>query len=154
MLARTGLPADRLVLEVTESALHDADDARDVLGQLRALGTTIALDDFGSGFSSLGQLRDMPVDILKIDRSFVRSLTADTDSRAYLRTIVELGQILGMTVCAEGVEEQDQWDVLRSLGCDLGQGWLFGRPAPAAAVSLAPSPLRSVPVAADPHRFR
>lgn len=140
VLARTGAPADHLVLEVTESALHNAEEAREVLGELRALGIAIALDDFGSGYSSLGQLRDMPVDILKIDRSFVRAATADAQGRAYLRTIVELGQILGMAVCAEGIEDKAQRDVLYSLGCDLGQGWLFGRPVPAAEVP-APRPL-------------
>ncbi|MBA2770386.1 MAG: bifunctional diguanylate cyclase/phosphodiesterase [Sporichthyaceae bacterium] len=137
VLARTGVPADRLVLEVTESALHSAQDARQVLSRLRDLGGTIALDDFGSGYSSLGQLRDMPVDMLKIDKSFVQNLSGDSQGRAYLRTIVKLGQILGMTVCAEGIEERAQRDVLYSLGCDLGQGWLFGRPVPAGEVDVA-----------------
>jgi len=131
ILARTGLAPERLVVEITESALARREDAATVLTELRERGITVALDDFGAGMSSLGQLRQLPVDVLKIDRSFVSGLDVDERGRAYLRTIVELGHTLGMRVCAEGVETERQANLVGRLGCHTAQGWHFGRPVAA-----------------------
>ncbi len=130
ILEESGLAADRLVLEVTETALHDIDQAEKVLLKLRRIGVRIALDDFGTGYSSLGHLRRLPIDLLKIDRSFVNSLD-DAQGSAILHTIVQLARTLGMRVCAEGVESREQADAIRELGIQECQGWLFGHPLPA-----------------------
>ena len=118
-LAQSGLPAERLQLEITETVLmHDPEAANKVFGELRALGVRIALDDFGTGYSSLSYLRLFSFDKIKIDRSFVRELAEDPESLAFIRTIVSLGSTLGMQVCVEGVETQDQYDWVRALGCN------------------------------------
>ncbi len=130
VLARTGLSGERLVLELTETSVQDLDSAEKTLLDIRDLGVRIALDDFGIGYSSLGYLRTLPIDLLKIDRSFVRQLDSG-HGRAFLHTIVELAQAVGMRVCAEGVEETKQADIVYRLGVDEWQGFLFGRPVPA-----------------------
>jgi diguanylate cyclase (GGDEF)-like protein/PAS domain S-box-containing protein len=127
------LPACALTLEITESALmEDPDLAARTLTQLRRLGVGIAIDDFGTGYSSLSYLRMFPVTSVKIDRSFIDSLTVNEDGRAIVEGVVRLAHTLGLTVVAEGVETSEQLDVLRDLGCDYGQGYLFSRPVPAA----------------------
>ena len=125
----TGLPPSSLILEITESGLM-ARTAGTIgrLAELRALGVHLAIDDFGTGYSSLSYLERFPVDILKIDRSFIASVTASGERPAIARAIVELGRTLGLRVVAEGIEEPDQADWLVSLGCPLGQGYLFSRP--------------------------
>ena len=132
-LVASGLPADRLVLEITESAImDDVEQSAAVLGELKALGAVLAIDDFGTGHSSLSHLRDLPVDVLKIDRSFVAPLVQPSRAeRAFVRAIVDLARALGMRTVAEGVEVQTQYDVLQALGCDTVQGYLTGRPTPA-----------------------
>ncbi|NKC34220.1 putative bifunctional diguanylate cyclase/phosphodiesterase [Falsiroseomonas selenitidurans] len=133
-LADTGLPARRLELEVTESLLQeDPDDVVRLLRDLRALGVSIAMDDFGTGWSSLAHLWRFPFGKLKVDRAFVTDLGRDSKVCAILATIVGLGRILDMTVVAEGVETEDQARILTAEGCEQGQGWLFGRPMPAEA---------------------
>jgi len=132
-LAAAGLPAGQLVLEVTESVLVD-DVAAVVerLAQLRATGVKVAIDDFGTGYSSLSYLRQLPADRIKIDRSFVADLSSGGAAATLVSTIIELARSLGLDVVAEGVETTDQREQLTALHCSHGQGWLFGRPAPAA----------------------
>jgi diguanylate cyclase (GGDEF)-like protein len=130
-LAESGLAAERLELEVTESVLLATDDtALDQLKTLRGMGVHIAMDDFGTGHSSLTQLRVFPFDRLKIDRSFVRDLCAGSDAAAIVRAVASLGRSLGIRVTAEGVETEAQLEGLRAEGCDAAQGYLFGRPVP------------------------
>jgi EAL domain-containing protein (putative c-di-GMP-specific phosphodiesterase class I) len=133
VLAGTGMPADRLCLEMTESVLMtDTEENLAQLVRLKALGVTLAIDDFGTGYSSLAYLRRFPVDTLKIDRSFVERLGEQTDDAALARTIVQLGRSLGMSTVAEGIEEYGQLAALRDMGCTYAQGYYFSRPVPAA----------------------
>ena len=130
-LATTGLPAGRLKLEVTEGVLmQDADGALACLHRLRALGVRIALDDFGTGYSSLSYLRRFPFDKLKIDRAFISDI-ADPDAAAIIRAVVGIGQSLGMSIVAEGVETVEQMEAVRREGCNEVQGFLFSKPLPA-----------------------
>ncbi|MEV6851954.1 bifunctional diguanylate cyclase/phosphodiesterase [Actinoplanes sp. NPDC051411] len=132
ILAETGMPAQQLCLEMTESVLMtDTDDNLEQLVRLKALGVTLAIDDFGTGYSSLAYLRRFPVDTLKIDRSFVERLGALTDDTALADTIVQLGKSLGMDTVAEGIEEFGQLAALREMGCHFAQGYYFSRPVPA-----------------------
>jgi EAL domain-containing protein (putative c-di-GMP-specific phosphodiesterase class I) len=132
VLAETGMPAAQLCLEMTESVLMgDTEENLEQLRRLKALGVTLAVDDFGTGYSSLAYLRRFPMDTLKIDRSFVERLGAQTDDAALAATIVQLGQSLGMSTVAEGIEEYGQFAELRRLGCTLAQGYYFSRPVPA-----------------------
>ncbi|WP_305784768.1 putative bifunctional diguanylate cyclase/phosphodiesterase [Symbioplanes lichenis] len=134
VLAETGLPAASLCLEMTESVLlTDTDENLAELHRLKALGVTLAMDDFGTGYSSLAYLRRYPMDILKIDRSFVDRLGAgEREDEALVRTIVRLARTLGMTTVAEGIENAAQLATLRELDCDLAQGYHLSRPLPAA----------------------
>jgi predicted signal transduction protein with EAL and GGDEF domain len=128
----SGLPPHRLELEITESLLlQDSAEAARVMAGLQALGVTISLDDFGTGWSSLAYLRRFPFDELKIDRLFLRDLDADPRVEAVVTAILGLGRGLGIRVVAEGVETQQQAERLLALGCERGQGWLLGRPMPA-----------------------
>jgi PAS domain S-box-containing protein len=130
-----GFGLERLTLELTESALvHDMAIARAVAADLKALGCKLALDDFGTGFSSLLSLQALPFDRLKVDRSFVGSMIESKDSRKIVAMVIGLGQSLGIATVAEGVETAEQDEMLLWLGCDYGQGWLFGRPVPAAGL--------------------
>jgi PAS domain S-box-containing protein len=129
---------DRLIVEITESALTDnLDHALVVVNELKQLGCRIALDDFGTGYSSLLHLQSLPFDELKVDRSFVSAITGQRDSRKIVAAIVGLGQSLGLTTVGEGIETKEQAEVLLSMGCELGQGWLFGRPMPVADLPSA-----------------
>ena len=130
-LETTGLPPNRLVLEITESGLMR--DPRAVLGRLQALrelGVRLAIDDFGTGYSSLAYLRRFPFETLKIDRSFVAGLGRDREDEAIIEMIVALGHTLNLRTIAEGVETPAQLAQLRRLGCDAVQGYHLGRPAP------------------------
>ena len=132
VLAETRFPAERLEIEVTESALvGDLDLARRLLDEIKALGVRLALDDFGTGYSSLRHLQLLPFDKLKIDQSFVAGMLHDRESAKIVSAVVGLGHSLGLSTVAEGVETEEVAELLRELGCDLGQGWLFGRPVPA-----------------------
>jgi diguanylate cyclase (GGDEF)-like protein/PAS domain S-box-containing protein len=133
VLAATGMPADRLCLEMTESVLMtDTEENLEALVRLKALGVSLAIDDFGTGYSSLAYLRRFPVDTLKIDRSFVERVGDRADDAALAGTIVELGRSLGMSTVAEGIEEYGQLAALREMGSAYGQGYYFSRPVPAA----------------------
>jgi len=128
-LADAGLPPSQLLLEITESVLmRDSVDVERVLHGLRALGVTLALDDFGTGYSSLSYLQRFPIDVLKIDKSFVAPMAARTFDPRLVRAIIALGESLGMRIVAEGVETDGQLEALRALGCEMGQGYLFARP--------------------------
>jgi EAL domain-containing protein (putative c-di-GMP-specific phosphodiesterase class I) len=128
-IASSGLEPWRLVLEITEGALLDDPElARSVLTDLRRLGVTIALDDFGTGWSSMSYLRTLPVDVIKIDRTFVADLPRDPDACAVVSAVLGLGHGMGLVVVAEGVEREDQLAVLRDMGCDEYQGFIDGQP--------------------------
>jgi diguanylate cyclase len=145
-LAAHGLPAHQLTLEVTEGVLvRDVDAVVEQLEELRAIGVRIAIDDFGTGYSSLSYLRRLPADIVKIDRSFVQDLGTSGSSTSLVASIIELAHSLGLEVVAEGVETTAQHALLESLACSHAQGYLFGRPLPAA--EQAP-PRATVPVVA------
>ncbi|MBW5433938.1 EAL domain-containing protein [Bradyrhizobium canariense] len=134
-LAEAGLPPHRLELEVTETALLDDSEATiEILHQLRALGVRVSLDDFGIGYSSLSYLRKFPFDRIKIDRSFVGTLSESPESMAIVRTIASLGSVLNVETTAEGVETIEQLDFVRECGCTAVQGYYFGKPSPAAEV--------------------
>lgn len=133
-LRDSGLAAEQLCLEITETAMvTDLDDAARTLHRLRAVGVQLALDDFGTGHSSLTLLRNLPLDVVKIDRSLVTGVATGAQDAVLVRLIVDAAHTLGLRVCAEGVEEAAQAQQLMALGCDTGQGWLFGRPAPGPA---------------------
>ena len=136
MLAETGLAPARVELEITETILLSHSDAvLSALTGLRALGVQIALDDFGTGYSSLRHLQLLPIDKLKIDAGFVRAMSGDTESRKIVAAVIGLSHSLGLLTVAEGVENEGTAALLRDLGCDVGQGWLYGRPASEETVS-------------------
>ena len=129
--ARYAVDPGQIEIELTESVLMaQPDEAAKSLAALKALGVNVAIDDFGTGYSSLAYLRRLPIDVLKIDRSFVTEAELDANGLAIIRTILALGQTLNLTVVAEGVETESQARLLRELGCDLLQGYLFARPLP------------------------
>lgn len=128
-LAQSGLPPGWLEIEITESAaMHDIEQATATLDRLKALGVQLALDDFGTGHSALAWLRRFPVDKLKLDQSFVRTMERDPANAAIVRAVVALGRELGLVVLAEGVEEDGQLAMLRAMRCDQVQGYLFSKP--------------------------
>ncbi len=138
VLAETGLPPHTLELEITESlAMSDAEATGVTLRALHELGVRVALDDFGTGYSSLAYLSRLPLDVIKVDRSFVAGLHDSPANLAIIRAVVGLAQGLGIAVTAEGIEREDQLEALRELGCDRGQGFLFARPRPAAEAGSA-----------------
>lgn len=142
-LAESGLPAHRLELEVTESVfIGGSNNALAMLQNLRTLGVRTALDDFGSGYSSLSYLRRFPFDKVKIDKSFIDDVTARDGGLAIIRAIVTLARALGMSTTAEGVESIEQVARLRDVGCTQIQGYVFSPPRSAAdiAAMLAPAP--------------
>jgi diguanylate cyclase (GGDEF)-like protein len=131
-LEESGLDPSRLCLELTESVImENSDQAITTLSGLKSLGVKLALDDFGTGYSSLSYLNRFPVDTVKIDRSFIARLGADPEGSAIVDVVLRIGDVLDLSVVAEGVETADQEDELRSLGCNIAQGYHFGRPEPA-----------------------
>ena len=155
ILEETGLDANRLELELTEtSIMENAAAAAALLAQLRALGVRIAIDDFGTGYSSLSYLKRLPIDTVKLDRSFVSGATTDPDDAALVMAIITLAHNLKLKVIAEGIETEEQKTFLRLLRCDMGQGYLFGKPMPADVLALTltadpqsqPEPNLSAPV--------
>lgn len=131
ILELSQLRSDLLELEVTESALmHDFDEALTILNTLSALGLTIAIDDFGTGYSSLSYLKFFPVNTLKIDQSFVKDMLCDEQSLDIVRAVIHLAKSLKLKLVAEGIEDDDQLEKLKSLQCELGQGYLFSKPLP------------------------
>ena len=138
VLAGTGLAPEHLTLEITETALMtNTEAAVTVLNALKKLGVMLAIDDFGTGFSSLAYLRELPLDVLKVDKSFVDGLGMSKDDEAIVGAVINLAHTLDLRVIAEGVETEDQLEVLRDLGCDYAQGFLFSRPVPEADLAQA-----------------
>ena len=134
-LAKSGLSAQRLELEVTERLLlEDNDSTLDTMQRLQELGVSLSLDDFGTGYSSLNYLRKFPFQKIKIDRSFITDLGDGRDARAIIGAVASLGAGLDKTVVAEGIETEEQMSLVRSQGCQEGQGYLFGKPMPAADI--------------------
>ena len=132
MLAARGVPSSALQLEITEEFLMtDRDRARTILAQLRRTGIQIAVDDFGTGYSSLAYLRDLPIDELKLDRSFVLAMDGDPRAVALVASTIGLAHSLGLRMVAEGVETEAAYDELARLGCDQAQGYWMSRPVPA-----------------------
>jgi EAL domain-containing protein (putative c-di-GMP-specific phosphodiesterase class I) len=130
-LAANGLPPEALMLEITESVLmNERSVAIETMNAIRELGVGLSLDDFGTGYSSLSRLAHLPIRELKIDRAFMRDIESDASALAVATAVVRVGQSLKMTVVAEGVETEGQHEVLKALGCDVVQGYLF---APALA---------------------
>jgi diguanylate cyclase (GGDEF)-like protein len=139
VLERTGLPAANLELEITEgTAMQGAERAIAIMHRLKSLGIKLALDDFGTGYSSLSYLKRFPLDVLKVDQSFVRNITTDPGDAAITRAVVMLARSFGMSVIAEGVETTEHLQFIANLGCEEYQGYLFSKPVPApdAAVLL------------------
>ncbi len=129
-IQRSGVDPGCLDLEITETiAMADAERSGTVLSQLKALGVHLDIDDFGTGYSSLSRLQRFPVDTLKIDRAFVSRMDSDRDTQEIVRIIISLAHNLGLKVVAEGIENRSQLDLLRKIGCELGQGYLFSKPA-------------------------
>jgi EAL domain-containing protein (putative c-di-GMP-specific phosphodiesterase class I) len=151
-LRATGVDPSLIELELTESSImHDIGAAIDVLRQIRALGVRIAVDDFGTGHSSLAWLRQLPIDKLKIDRAFVANVPTNAVDTVIFRTIVTMAGAMGIRTVAEGVETREQLDCVRALGCDLVQGYLLAKPTPEGdiarvtgmLVDLSPEPAAS-----------
>jgi EAL domain-containing protein (putative c-di-GMP-specific phosphodiesterase class I) len=141
------LPAGMLCLEITESALmEDPGSAQSTLRKLRELGITTSIDDYGTGYSSLAYIKQLAVSELKIDRAFVSGMEADKRNAAIVRSTIELGHNLGLTVVAEGVETDHELAELRRFGCDSAQGFYFARPMPAASFERWLSGIRDKPV--------
>ncbi|MGE0455631.1 MAG: EAL domain-containing protein [Vicinamibacteria bacterium] len=137
-LAASGLRAEQLELEITETvAMQDQERTVETLRRLKQLGVRISIDDFGTGYSSLGYLRRFPIDTLKIDRSFVRDVASDRSAASIAAAVIAVGHELRIHVVAEGVETEEQLRILRRHGCDAAQGFLVGRPAPAAELVAA-----------------
>jgi EAL domain-containing protein (putative c-di-GMP-specific phosphodiesterase class I) len=135
LLAETGIDADSVWLEITETALlADVKAVTVSLRELRNLGLHLSVDDFGTGYSSLTYLKRFPVEAIKIDRAFVNGLGIEADDTTIVDAVIKLGQALGLAVVAEGIETPLQLARLRELGCNRGQGYLFGRPRPAALI--------------------
>jgi diguanylate cyclase (GGDEF)-like protein len=138
LLDKYSLPAGAPELEITESVIMlDPERARTVLNALRRLGLRIAIDDYGTGYCALSYLQDLPVDELKLDRSFAARVATDARSAAIVRSTIELAHALGLQVVAEGVEDRQTLDAVTSFGCDYAQGYYFSRPVPAAAFAAA-----------------
>jgi EAL domain-containing protein (putative c-di-GMP-specific phosphodiesterase class I) len=153
--ARGNFPLTRLTIEITETALmDDLPRAQEVARDLKARGCRLALDDFGTGSSSLNNLHALPFDELKVDGSFVRMMTKSPECRKIVSAVVGLGQGIGLNTVAEGVETEEQASLLNLLGCNLGQGWLYGKPASAEEIpGMVAAPPRlcatCLPAAAD-----
>jgi PAS domain S-box-containing protein len=135
---QAGFPLNRLTVEITESALlNNLDRARTIAGNLKSEGCKLSLDDFGTGYSSLGHLQSLPFDELKIDGSFVQSMTDARSNRKIVAAIIGLGHSLDLSTIGEGVETEQQAEMLKRLGCSQGQGWLYGRPVPGVELANA-----------------
>ena len=131
-LERWRVPAHLLELEITESTIMaDPSRAHRLLSELAAAGVRVSIDDFGTGYSSLSYLKNLPVNELKIDRSFVVNMNQDHNDAVIVRSVIDLGRNLGLHTVAEGIEDRETWEHLKVLGCDSGQGFLLARPMPA-----------------------
>ncbi|MGH2826858.1 MAG: EAL domain-containing protein, partial [Actinomycetota bacterium] len=138
---------ERLVLEITESVfMEDVDTVLERVQQLKALGVRLALDDFGTGYSSLGYLNRFPIDIIKIDKTFIDRISGAVEDVALVKAIIQLSKSFGLSTVAEGIEEAGQAERLATLGCLLGQGFLWSRPVLPHEISDALGSQRTAPV--------
>ena len=146
-----GFPLERLTIEMTQSALiDDLPNAQAVAGQMKAMHCRLSLDGFGTGHSNLNHLLELPFDELKVDRSFVRTMTQSPDRTKIVGAIIGMGKGFGLPTVAAGVETEDQVAILNLIGCDLVQGWLYGRPAPADEIPrMIAAPPRPCPTVAE-----
>lgn len=129
ILKESGLPPEQLEIEITESIMLDSEDrAMSSIRQLKAMGVKIAIDDFGTGYSSLSYLNKIPADVLKIDKSFIDKMNSSSSSKQYVASIISIGHIMNFEVISEGVEQIDQLESLREIGCDMIQGFIWGKP--------------------------
>jgi EAL domain-containing protein (putative c-di-GMP-specific phosphodiesterase class I) len=148
ILAETGVAAQRLEIEITESALvADLEGAQHALGGLRDAGVRIALDNFGTGYSSLYHLRNFKLDKIKIDKSFVETMSSTRESKAIIRALIGLGEGFGLTIAAEGIDTSAQQSELMRTGCEQGQGHLYSDPLSAEATTAFFAPPAMPPVA-------
>lgn len=145
---RGGFPLDRLTIEITEGALlDDIPRAQEVAHELKAMHCRLSLDGFGTGHSDLNHLLELPFDELKVDRSFVHVMTQSTDRTRIVGAVIGMGKGFGLTTVAEGVETEEQAVILNLIGCDVVQGWLYGRPAPAEEIPrMLSAPPRPCPI--------
>jgi EAL domain-containing protein (putative c-di-GMP-specific phosphodiesterase class I) len=147
-----GLPLERLIIEVTETAILDNEEmALSIAHELKEMGCGLAIDDFGTGYASLRHLVSLPFDQIKVDRSFIQEMVSRPESRKIVAAVVGLGRSLGLVTLAEGVESREQETILIQVGCILGQGWLYGRPLAADQIPMmvsAPSLGNPAPLAA------
>ena len=128
-LKENSIPAEKLEIEITESIMINFDEnAIECINELKALGVKIAIDDFGTGYSSLSYLHTIPADLLKIDKSFIDKMSTGESSKKYVATIINIGHLLKFEVISEGVEDEEQLDTLRKIGCDYIQGFVWGKP--------------------------
>lgn len=129
LIKNSGLSTDQLEIEITESILIDsAEKALQCINELKSIGVKFAIDDFGTGYSSLSYLNKIPVNLLKIDKSFIDRINSNESSNQYVKAMISMGHIMGLDVISEGVEKSEQVEVLRSIGCDFIQGFIWGRP--------------------------
>jgi diguanylate cyclase (GGDEF)-like protein len=148
LLAQTAVPADALTLEITEGhIMSDTDRTITVLQQLRSLGVHLAIDDFGTGYSSLAYLKRLPVDEVKLDKSFVMNMARDANDETIARSTVELAHSFGLRMVAEGIEDRETWEQLTVMGCDLAQGYYLARPMPGNEITEWIRSLSTVPQA-------
>ena len=135
-LSQSGLEPSKLRLEITETALvQDVEKTMELMLRLKVMGVRLSIDDFGTGYSNLWRLKNLPVDVLKIDRSFVSRVDTDPQAAKIVAAFIQLGQGLGMTTLAEGIETEGEWRFLAEQGCELGQGFYFSRPVPAGVLT-------------------
>ncbi len=128
-IQETGIKPDNLTLEVTESlAINDMKRMKEILNEIKALGVRIALDDFGTGYSSLNHIREIPFDVIKVDQSFVKDLAEDTYSQSFIKLVAELAETIGVSICVEGIETEEQYKVLEGMKVKMVQGYYFDRP--------------------------
>ena len=134
-LEESGLDPAALMIEITETTvMRDVGASCDHLREIKELGVSVAVDDFGTGYASLSQLQKMPADILKVDRSFVSALEGGEQSRDLLQAILGVGHSMSLKVIAEGIETEDQLRTITDMGCEMAQGFLMGRPGPAEVI--------------------
>ena len=130
-VTETGIKPSNLTLEVTESlAINDMGRMKEILSRIKALGVRIALDDFGTGYSSLNHIREIPFDVIKVDQSFVKDLAEDAYSQSFIKMVAELAETIGVSICVEGIETQEQYKVLEGMKVRMVQGYYFDKPMP------------------------
>ena len=128
ILKETGVATNLIEIELTESAFADREGMQETIRKIRELGITVSIDDFGTGYSTFSYIKELPADTLKIDMSFVRDIHQNEESRAIVQAIVTLADTVGLNVIAEGIESEEQVEILKELGCQEGQGYFYSKP--------------------------